>query len=116
MIMQNYIYNGTLINVVDGDTVDVQIDLGFYTHTFQRMRLSGIDTPELNSQDPEQRELAKKARDFVKQFLGQAITLKSYKKDKYGRFLAEIYLTDGSTINSRLLSEGLAKPYDGGAR
>jgi micrococcal nuclease len=122
MIMQNYIYNATIINVVDGDTVDVRIDLGFYTHTEQRMRLNGIDTKELNSQILEERELAKAAKILVQKYLNKGCTVVSYKKDKYGRFLADIYIKNeegvpsGTSLNNELIASGLAVPYFGGVR
>ena len=117
MIQQDYVYNGQIINVVDGDTCDIKIDLGFYVYIHERMRLNGIDTAELNSTDPGLRKLAQDAKAWLAAYSGRSITLKSYKKDKFGRFLVDIFLPgETESLNSKLLSLGLAKPYDGGAR
>lgn len=105
-----YTYKAILKNVVDGDTVDVTIDLGFSIYHTIRIRLAGIDTAELNSPDAGERELAKKAKEYLTQFVGNQIIVDSVGKDKYGRYLA--YLTIGLLdVNNKLISEGLAKPY-----
>jgi micrococcal nuclease len=111
----DYIYNAKIINVVDGDTIDLDIDLGFYSHTMQRIRLSGLDTKELNSKDEAERELAKTAKAFVEQFNGREATIKSFKQDKYGRFLGEVFV-DGVSINAELLNKNLAIVYHGEKR
>ena len=117
MTKNEYIYNAKILNVVDGDTVDVELDLGFYVFAKERMRLNGLDTPEMNSMEPSVRKLAKDAKEFVATFTGHLVTIKSYKQDKYGRFLADIYLVgDVESINAKLLANGMAKPYSGGAR
>jgi len=112
-----YVYNAVITNVVDGDTIDARVDLGFYASVNIRFRLNGIDTPELTSTDASVRMVAVKAREFVKQFNGQSITLHSYKTDKYGRWLADIFV-QGSTksLNQTLLEENLAVPYFGGSK
>lgn len=105
MITQEYIYNSKIINVVDGDTVDVLIDLGFYVSIRQRVRLYGIDTPELNSTDQVKRAIAVQAKAFVVAFNG------------FGRFLAEIFFKDDPiSLNEKLINSGLAVPYSGGIR
>lgn len=112
MIQPDYTYFARIINVVDGDTVDLLVELGFYVSIRERFRLSFIDTPELNSPNLEERAAAVRARDYVMQYLGMGVRLKSTKKDKYGRFLAEIFV-EGQTvsINQQLLDLGLARPY-----
>lgn len=94
-----YIYRGEVKAVIDADTVDVLIDLGFGVHTMQRLRLYGIDAPEMRT------EAGKIAREYVKSVLlgGDAFkyvyvrTIKD-KKDKYGRKLAVLYFDSGSMI------------------
>ena len=108
---QKYIYTATIINVVDGDTVDARVDLGFDIYFNLRLRLFGIDTPELNSRDESEKFLAKRAKEFVQYaVLGKTVTIKTYKKDKYGRYLAEIFL-GSSMLNQQLIEENLARVY-----
>lgn len=95
-----YTYRGEVKAVVDADTVDVLIDLGFGVHTMQRLRLYGIDAPEMRT------EAGKIAREYVKSVLlgGDAFkyvyvrTIKD-KKDKYGRKLAVLYFDESSMID-----------------
>ena len=110
MLNHQYVYKAKIINVVDGDTVDMIVDLGFYTFIKERFRLSHIDTPELNSPDAEERKKAVEAKNFMSQYNNQDVLIKSSKKDKYGRFLAEIYQLNSTTsINDSLVSNNLAK-------
>jgi len=97
-----------VINVVDGDTVDVEVDLGFLVATRMRVRLYGVNTPERGQ------PLWGEAKDFVtNQTLGIPVKLISHKpKDKYGRFLATIIRhDDGMDVNQALIDRGLAVPY-----
>lgn len=117
MINHDYVYKARIINVVDGDTLDMQVDLGFYTYIKHRFRLARIDTPELNSTDAEQRTKAKEAKAYVEQFNGQDVLIKSFKKDKYGRFLAEVYLLFEDVflecLNDKLVTAGHAVIWRG---
>lgn len=110
-----YQYKATLLNVVDGDTIDMDVDMGFSVRIKQRLRLLGIDTPELNSKDPVEREKALQAKQFVLDTLkiGGTYVIDTYKDDKYGRLLAVIYLNKSidSTLNNLLVSSGLARVY-----
>lgn len=112
-----YTYNATIIKIVDGDTIDAQIDLGFGILTNIRFRLEGIDTAELRSSDPATRELALKAKTFISYYLNQKVQIRSLKTEKYGRWLAEVYV-DGTarTINQMLIENNLASPYFGGSK
>lgn len=107
----------TCDNVVDGDTIDCTIDLGFYVYTAQRLRLLRVDTPEINSKDPDEREAALRAKRFLQDILiGKSnISVMTTKQEKYGRFLAEVFLReeDGSftSVNDLLLDNGMAKAY-----
>ena len=115
--MFHYKLNGVL-KVVDGDTLDVSIDLGFSITSIQRIRLSGVDTPETNTKDDMERKLGNDAKSFVSNWVSEQkqMTIKTTKDDKYGRMLGEISGDDGLTINQILLEKGYAWPYDGNAK
>lgn len=105
-------YLAKVEKVVDGDTIDIAIDLGFSLHYKTRVRLAGIDTAEKNT------ELGKKTKAYVKEQLeGKMVRIQTTKPDKYGRILGEVFsLTDGASFNKRLIDEKLAKAYDGGTK
>jgi micrococcal nuclease len=108
-----YEYYTKIDKVVDGDTVDVFIDLGFSVWHKERIRLSGIDTAEKNT------PLGKALKTYMASELeGKIIKLQVSKPDKYGRYLGRIYLTKDSTvsINDQLIKNGLAKSYDGDSK
>lgn len=114
-----YNYKALITNVVDGDTVDARVDLGFTVSVDIRFRLIGIDTPELNSQYELVREKAKQAKQFViDAVLNKEILIKSYKPDKYGRWLVDLYTdeTATKTVNQLLVENDLAVFYTGGSR
>jgi micrococcal nuclease len=116
---KRYIYMATVLNVVDGDTVDIEVDLGFRVYQEMRVRLAGIDTPEKNASDVEVRAEAMKAKQRAMELvLGKRLLVETFKVDKYGRYLAKVFLdtSDGTSLNDVLLSEGLAVAYDGGKR
>lgn len=102
---------------VDGDTVDCNVILPFDIVLVNvRVRLLGIDTPELRSKDPNERVRANEAKNFVNNLCppGTPVILVSWKgpiKDVYGRTLAYIVMTDGNDISTILLSKGLAVVY-----
>lgn len=128
-----YTYRAQCVNVVDGDTVDLLVDLGLRQYTKTRFRLARIDTPELNSKDPAVVAKAQEAKKFVANALMPATgpehegfdevywTLRIETKknpDNYGRWLVEIwYRPNGaateSSLNTKLLLEGLAAEYKG---
>lgn len=119
MIKPPYIFNSQILRVIDGDTVDVNIDLGFRITLKQRVRLAGIDAMEKNDSNPEKRAHANKAFERLAAMLpvGSINTIQTYKPDKYGRCLADIYVKDDVfTVNQILLDEGLAVSYQGGKR
>jgi micrococcal nuclease len=114
MTNYEYIYKAKVVNVVDGDTVDMQVDLGFYTFVKERFRLARINTAELNSSSAEEKQKAQQAKDYMMQYLDKNVIIKSFKKDKYGRFLAEIYPEiNGTSINDALIQNGLATIWRG---
>lgn len=113
----SYLYSGTVTKVIDGDTIDVQVDLGFSIFTDIRFRLFGIDTPEKSSKVLIIKEIAISATNFLKNTIeGKKITIESFKKDKYGRWLAKVHIGTGPTINEQLVSLNLAKPYFGDSK
>lgn len=111
----NYLYNATITNVVDGDTVDALVDLGFSFFSKMRFRLYGIDTPEKNDKSPTVRALGNDASEYLKKTLtDKRVTVQSVEKDKYGRWLAKITLApDAQTINEQMITLGYAKAYFG---
>lgn len=101
-----------MVNVVDGDTMDFLVDLGFHTTKKIRVRLKGIDTPEIfHPSHPSERVHGIGARDFVvKHYHGKNGTLITYKdrKGKYGRYLAEFWV-DGVELSENLRQNGFEK-------
>lgn len=106
-------------NVVDGDTIDVDIDLGFSVSFSQRLRLAGIDTPESRTTNKTEKALGLESKDYLKTKLKDAkeVVVKTEKPDsseKYGRILGWVYV-DGSTksINEMMIEDGYAWGYLG---
>jgi micrococcal nuclease len=111
-----YEYNCTIVRVVDGDTVDVDIDLGFDTwRRGERIRLYGVDTPECRSRSATEKKAGLLAKGFVMQMLHEGGTYKltTKEKGKFGRYLGTIKIDGELTINAALISEHLAVPYSG---
>jgi micrococcal nuclease len=112
-----YEYAATLMGIVDGDTVHLRISLGMETYLNTTIRLYGINTPELTSHDAAERVKAVKAREFLRSRLPEdpnALTIRTYKdkREKYGRYLADIFVGQETTsVNAELLGLGLAVPY-----
>jgi micrococcal nuclease len=108
-----YLYRARVIKVVDGDTFDAQVDLGFTVTVTVRFRMIGIDTMEVNDKDTVKRALAMQAKLFcVDKMLNKDVIMQTYKTDKYGRWLAEVYLpSETKTVNVQLLEAKLAIPY-----
>jgi len=100
--------------VIDGDTVDLDIDLGFGITISHRIRLKGINAPETRTKDLEEKKKGIEARLWLEKELskeGQWI-IETTKEDKYGRILGTLYLIgDSVTLNEKMLNEGIAKPY-----
>jgi micrococcal nuclease len=111
--MINYRYRAKAIYVVDGDTIDVIIDLGFNVFNKHRVRLYGIDTPELKSSDLNERVRANEAKALVIDLLTKHpdVEIVTYKDqtDKYGRYLAEVWLPDGTSLANKLIESGYQK-------
>jgi len=112
------IYKAKVTRVVDGDTIDVDIDLGFDLTLKQRLRLYGINTPEIRSRDPIEKASGLKSKKFLANELKKSdnvIDIKVHGTGKFGRPLVEIYI--GSlNINQLLIENGYAVPYFGGKK
>lgn len=114
----DYRYRGKVVNVVDGDTVDINVELGFNIVHLCRFRLAGIDTSEKTSKIEEERASAIEATSALTNLiLNQTVFIESQKADKYGRYLATVYLPGiDQSINRQLLDSRLAKEYYGGKK
>ena len=128
---RNSCYNFRVIEVnkvVDGDTIDVTIDLGFGIYKKERVRIAGIDTPEKRTRDLEEKALGIDATNYMKDRLNgvlhgdEELTIRTELKGgvgKYGRLLGWIYSTDGDpelSINEEMIKFGYALEYDGGTK
>ena len=121
-----YTYNIELLRVVDGDTIDAKIDLGFDVSVKKRVRFLGVNAPESRTRDLEEKAKGLAAKDRVKQLLEGAniIQLQSHGVGKYGRCLGELHIdvVDGQekitleSVNKLLIKEGHAVEYHGGKR
>ena len=112
--------------VLDGDTIDVTIDLGFDLYKKERVRVAGVDTPEKLTRDLEEKELGKDATNWLKEKLEGAVagdddlvirTELVGGVGKYGRLLGWLYIGDGDvSLNEQMIEEGYAWAYDGGTK
>lgn len=110
-----YEYKAKVVKVIDGDTVDLDIDVGFNITIRQRVRLMGIDTPESRTKDLAEKEKGLKAKHLTEECALKAkdTVVKTYKDDKYGRMLVDL-ICDGVNVNKKLIDAGFAWSYDGG--
>jgi micrococcal nuclease len=110
-----YNYKIKKINkVVDGDTVDLDIDLGFGITITQRVRLKGINAAETKTLNLEEKTKGLVAKEWLKTELSKNgdWTIQTFKEDKYGRILGTLYLVgEPVTVNERMINEGIAKPF-----
>ena len=122
-------YNFRVISidkVVDGDTIDVTIDLGFDLYKKERVRVAGVDTPEKRTRNLEEKALGLDATAWIKDHLEGAIdgdddliirTELDGGVGKYGRLLGWLYIGDATvSLNEKMIDEGYAWPYDGGTK
>jgi micrococcal nuclease len=106
-------------NVVDGDTIDVLIDLGFDIMFASRVRLAGIDTPESRTKDLAEKALGLESKEYLKKHLKEAksVIIKTEKMDsseKYGRILGWLYINgDTESVNDKMINDGYAWGYMG---
>jgi micrococcal nuclease len=117
--MELFFYKAEVKRVVDGDTIDVLIDVGFSMHYAGRVRFYGVNAPESRTSNLEEKKAGLAAKEFVEQWVASnnnIVYLKTIKdkNEKYGRILAEIYNQDKTEcLNIELIKAGLAKEYFG---
>lgn len=120
---ERFWYGATVLNVIDGDTIDLMIDLGFNIHHKIRVRLYGVNTPESRTKDLAEKEMGLKAKSFTKDWLTNHkwvyVNTIPDKNDKYGRILARIYSSDDinaattACLNKDIIQAGYAREYYG---
>tara|TARA_Y100000114_G_scaffold53249_2_gene48600 strand:- start:9723 stop:10115 length:393 start_codon:yes stop_codon:yes gene_type:complete len=112
-----FVYNAILDRVVDGDTIDVVLDLGFDVKLHkQRVRLAGIDTPESRTRNLAEKALGLKAKDRLIELCVGQFKIQSLGKGKYGRILGIPFTEDNKNICQMLVEEGHAVEYWGGKK
>ena len=112
-----FVYNATLERIIDGDTIDVTLDLGFNVKLHkQRCRLAGIDTPESRTRNLEEKALGLKAKERLKELCIGSFKIQSLGTGKYGRILAIPYTEDNQDVCQMLVNEGHAVEYWGGTK
>lgn len=106
-----------VVKVVDGDTVDIIIDLGFSIFSKQRIRVQGIDTAETRTRDLEEKGLGLKAKEFAKEWFSRPgeLVVQTFKDEKYGRMLGK-FSRNGEDFSETMIKEKLAVEYFGGKK
>ena len=125
----NYIYRVVVTRVIDGDTVDVEIDLGFNAYKKDRVRLMGIDTPESRTRNLKEKALGLQSKARLKELIAtaplinkkrgkKAVFLKTTKdgKGKFGRILGTLIIGEDTDVCDVLINEGHARGYFGGSK
>ena len=111
-----FYYNVEILRIVDGDTVDVRVDLGFNVCYKCRVRLVGINAPESRTRDLEEKSRGLAAKQWLIDKLEfKEVEMQSHGVGKYGRVLGELYVNKVN-INKLMVKEGHAEEYDGGKR
>lgn len=112
-----------VVKIVDGDTVDIEIDLGFDLTKKERVRLGGIDTPESRTKDLEEKAMGLEAKDYLTTLLEGApeLIVTTEKDGKFGRMIGTLYMSSecveaGESINQAMIDDGFAWEYDGGTK
>jgi micrococcal nuclease len=109
-------YRAKILNIVDGDTVDVDLDLGFkIVLSNERVRIAGIDTPESRTKDKVEKVFGLASKERLKELLGKTAVIRTMKpdsKEKFGRILGD-FIVDGKKVSEILIEEGYAVPYSG---
>ena len=118
-----YVYRiKSITKVVDGDTIDANIDLGFDISLTKRIRLAGIDSPESRTTNLKEKALGLESKEWLKKTLEDAkdILIKTEKPDsteKYGRIIGHLFINDQETsLNNQMIAEGYALEYEGGKK
>ena len=106
-----------VLRVVDGDTVDIEIDLGFDLTKKERVRVGGVDTPEKRTRNKNEKLLGYDATHFAEEWFGEGgtIVVKTSKDGKYGRMIGYFW-RDDVCLNDQLIEQGYAWAYDGGTK
>jgi len=120
---ERFWYGATVLKVIDGDTIELMVDLGFSVHHKIRVRLYGVNTPESRTKDLKEKELGLKAKQFTQDWLTAHkwvfVNTIPDKNDKYGRVLARIFSSDKieepttACLNLDIIQSGLAREYYG---
>ena len=108
-----------VVKVVDGDTVDLEIDLGFSLTKKERCRIAGIDTPECRTRNKAEKQYGQAAKLYMTGLLKNAkeLRVRTEKDGKYGRMLGWIYADDNElSLNEQMVVDGYAWQYDGGTK
>lgn len=111
-VTPTYLYAGKILQVKDGDTIKIEIDLGFNVKVTEVFRLLGVNCPESKGPEKPLGFIAKNRTNDLAMWSPQ-VTVETYKDDSFGRWLAKVYLLDGSCLNDILISEGFAVAWDG---
>lgn len=109
-----YYYRAKVTNIVDGDTFDAKLALGFYAELTLRFRMNRINAPEKRGSTRIEGQIAEAA--LANEILGRNVYIRTHKADSFGRWLADVYLVeqdDCVDINQYMLDYGFAKPYEG---
>ena len=121
--MKPYYYIAEVVSVYDGDTCTCIVDLGFKTSVRIKVRLIGIDTPEIRTKDLEEKKRGIETRDWLREkILGKKVMLHTKERGKFGRWLGMIWELEldkhdfENSYNKQLINEGFAKEYWGGKR
>ena len=114
-------YKATVDRVIDGDTIDVTLDLGFDISYRGRIRFQGINAPESRTRDAVEKQAGLAAKRYVEDWINgheQRVIIQTSLDDrgKFGRILGRILNDEGECLNDELVSLGHATPYDGGKR
>jgi endonuclease YncB( thermonuclease family) len=115
----NFVYKCRIIRVVDGDTVDAEIDLGFNMRNVDRVRLVGIDTPESRTRNLREKQLGLDSKKFLKDTIRlqkEPIRIHTTKEGKFGRILGTLYGDNDTNINELLILNNHARQYYGGSK
>lgn len=112
LIEQHYVYKATLLNVVDGDTYDFYVDLGFNTYIKTRFRLHGYDTPERNRGSEFEKSTANEVTKYVQCWFNARphFYVRTYKSDSFGRWLCDVF-TDHDDLGAMLTEKQYASQW-----
>jgi len=123
MALNLYHYKAEVLSVYDGDTITVMIDQGMKHFARVKVRMIGINTPEIRTKDLEEKERGYAAKDYLKSRIeGKTIVINTVKKGKFGRWLGVIWIYEdgmeelGESLNDEMIRVGHAVSYDGGKR